>query len=306
MNTNGTGRSRLLWLALATALLVPGFVHAEVGVVVPVGSGSPGVVYIMNGLTEDPTPINPVWRKLGTVVDVNRLTLNVIGETNGDGAPSLLSDAGSGLVVAAWSRNSASGFDVVVSRFTNGAWTAEQVVASSPANELDPQIVLDPNGSVHLFYWVDGAMPQVFHVVAPSDLSSWSAPILVSQPGEIARHPAAAFHNGVLHVAYELDNFGNGNTPREVVLSHLENGTFITEVVAMTDNMGEVQPQVHSHGGHLWVDWVDAETTGGSGELAWTRLNSTGQWEAIHYEPFFDSVERNYRTRGGARLKAIQ
>jgi hypothetical protein len=54
------------------------------------------------------------------------------------------------------------------------------------------------------------------------------------------------------------------------------------------------------------VDWIDFETTQGSGELAWTRLNAQGQWEAIRYEPFANYLEREYRTRGGARLKAIE
>jgi len=157
-----------------------------------------------------------------------------------------------------------------------------------------------------MFYWVDGTTPQVFHTVAPPDLSSWSAPVLVSQPGVAACRPAGAFYNGVLRVAYEVHNFGSGNTPRQVVLARCEAGAFTTEVVAMTNNLGEVRPQVHSHAGHLWVDWVDTETTGSSGELAWTRQNAQGQWEAIRYEPFANREQRDYLVRGGARLKAIE
>ena len=306
MNTNGTGGSRLLGLALAAALLAPGILRAEVGVVTQAGSTQLAVVYLLNGMSEDPSPINPVWRKFGTMIDMNRVTLNATGDANGDGDPSLVSDAVSGLVVAAWSRNSPSGFDVVVSRFVDGAWTAPAVVAGSPANELDPQLALGPDGSVHLFYWVAGPTPQVFHVVAPANLSSWSAAVLVSPPGEAARRPAVAFYDGVLHVAYQLDNFGNGNTPRQVVLARLDNGTFIPEVVAVTENLGDVEPQVHSHSGHLWVDWVDAQTTGGSGEIAWTRLTAAGQWEVIRYAPFANIGERNFITRGGTRMQAIQ
>jgi hypothetical protein len=109
-----------------------------------------------------------------------------------------------------------------------------------------------------------------------------------------------------LRVAYEVHNFGSGNTPRQVVLARFEGGAFTPEVVAMTNNLADVRPQVHSHGGHLWVDWVDHETTGGSGELAWTRLSSQGQWEAIQFEPFANREQRDYRVRGGARMKAIE
>jgi hypothetical protein len=194
----------------------------------------------------------------------------------------------------------------VVSKFESGTWTAPQVVIGGSENELDPQFVLAPDGSVHMFYWVDGTTPQVFHRVAPADLSSWSAPDLVSQPGEASLRPAGAFHNGVLRVAYEVHNFGSGNTPRQVVLARFENGAFIPEVVAMTNNLGDVRPQVHAHAGHLWVDWVDQEVTDGSGEVAWTRFSAQGQWQGIQYAPFANREERDYRVRGGVRLQAIE
>jgi hypothetical protein len=305
MNANGIRRFWVSCFAVALGVCAWGRVGAEVGVVLQPTTAGPGVTYIMNGLTEDPSPIHGIWRQL-TPVDLTHVTLNAAGEANGDGAPSLISDADSGLVVAAWARNSANGFDVVVSSFAGGAWTTPAVVVGSTANELDPQLVLDPDGSVHLFYWVDGATPQVFHTVAPSDLSSWSTPVAVSQPGQSSCRPAAAFYNGILHVAYEVHEFGYGNSPREVVLAHLESGAFITEVVALTNNLDDITPQVHSHAGRLWVDWVDSEDTAGAGELAWTRLNSAGQWDTIRYEGFANIEQRDFRTRGGARLKAIE
>jgi len=237
--------------------------------------------------------------------DVSRTTLNTAGEVNGDGNPSLVNDPSSGLVVAAWARNSASGFDVVVSHFANGAWTAPEVVAGGSANELDPQLVLAPDGSVHMFYWVDGSVPQVFHVTAAASLASWSTPLRVSDPDDPSCRAAGGFHNGVLRVAYEVHTFGSGNTPKEVVLARLENGAFTPEIVAITNNLGTVHPQVHSHAGRFWVDWVDTEDSGGGGELAWTRLDAQGQWESIRYEPFGDVGQREYHVRGGARMKAI-
>jgi len=291
-------------LAMTAGAVVPTIAHSEVGVASGSGLSQHRVSYVLE-IVDDPTPITTIWRRVSPV-DAIRFVLNPEGEQNGDGGPSIVADANTGLVAAAWARNSASGFDVVLSRFVNDAWTAPQVVAASSANELDPQLVLDPNGSIHVFYWVDGATPQVFHSVAPSDLSSWSTPAVVSQSGVAACRPAGAFYNGVLRVAYEVHNFGSGNTPREVVLARFENGAFTPEVVAMTNNLGDVRPQVHSHAGHIWVDWVDYETTGGSGELAWTRLNAQGQWQTIQFEPFANREERDYLVRGGARIKAIE
>lgn len=290
--------------AIAAGMLVHGIARAEVGVVASPGLTSHRIVYHL-GLTEDPTPFGSIWRKLSPI-DVVHVTLNPEGEANGDGIPSIISDANSGLIAAAWSRNSTSGFDIVVSLFVADAWTTPQVVVATPANEHDPQVVLAPDGSVHMFYWVDSATPQVFHTTAPSDLSSWSAPVLVSEPGVASCRPAGAFHNGVLRVAYEVHNFGSGNTPREVVFARFENGAFTPEVVAMTNNLSDVRPQVHSHAGRLWVDWVDTETTGGSGELAWTRQDAQGQWETIQFAPFANREQRDYLVRGGARFAAIE
>jgi hypothetical protein len=291
-------------LAIAMGLLAHGATRAEVGVVRQVGPSAHLIAYVWD-ITEDPSPINGVWLKL-TPNDEYHLDLNPQGGANGDGMPSLVSDASANQVVVAWARNSASGFDIVVSRFTGGAWTLPAVVVGSAGSELDPQLVLDPGGSVHMFYWVDGTQPQVFHTVAPSDLSSWSTPVLVSQPGEDSCRPTGAFHNGILRVAYEVHTLGNGSTPREIVLSRFEGGAFVPEVVAMTNNPGAVRPEVHSHSGHLWVDWIDAEAPDGSGEIGWTRLDAQGQWEAIRYQPFANYQEREYFVLPGTRLHAIE
>lgn len=308
MNANRTPSSMaFVWrIALAFGLIAPTFSRAEVGVAMMPGSPGPRIAYVLGVIEDGPSPWSSIaWRPVGLGTG-SRIVLNPQGEPNGDGAPTLLSNPATGMVAAAWARDSAGGFDVVVSQFVDGAWTAAQVVAGSPAQEFDPQLVLAPDGSVHIFYWVEGATRQVFQVTAPADLSSWSAPVLVSQPGESACRPAGAFYNGVLHVAYEVHNFGNGNSPRQVVLARFDNGVFTPEVVAMTNNLGGVYPQVHSHGGRLWVDWVDEEASDGSGEIAWTRMNAEGQWDSIHYSAFANYEQREYQVRSGVRVAVIQ
>jgi hypothetical protein len=279
--------------------------YAEVGAVWSPGAPSTKLVgYKMQAIGDDPDPVDTlVWRPFSPPAS-GRVVLNPGGEANGDGAPSLLMDATSSLLVAAWSRNSVAGFDIVTSQFVDGAWTTPQVIVAGATNDLDPQLVQDAAGVIHLFYWADGASPQVFDTQT-ADLSSWSTPQLVSQPGEIAVRPAAAVYQGVLRVAYEVHDFGYGNSPREVVLSRFDGAAFVTEVVAMTNNLGTVSPQVHAHSGHLWVDWIDAQNAG-AGEVAWTRLDAQGHWEPIHYAPFASAVERDYFVRGGVRMQAIQ
>jgi len=279
--------------------------RAEIGVIRPNAPAPALQVYQLAGIGDDPDPIHPVWRVYGQAA--NRAVLNPTGEANGDGAPSLLADPSTGLVAAAWSRNSANGFDVVLSRFDGTAWAEPQVIAgASGVNELDPQIVAGVDGSVHLFYWIDSPSPRVFYTSAPAGLATWSTPIPVSPLGQVTCRPAGVFFGGQLRVAYEVHEFGYGNTPRQVVIARYEGGSFVTEVVAMTSYAGEVRPQAHAHGGRLWVDWIDAETSGHSGELAWTRLDSAGLWEPISYQPYTGVAEREYLVRGGARMLAIQ
>jgi hypothetical protein len=292
--------------AILGIVIASGVCRAEVGTFwTPAQPTAHLVGYKWLAIGDDPDPINQIWRQY-SVPGTGRAVLNPEGDANGDGMPSMLIDPGSGLLAVAWARNSATGFDVVISRFDAGAWTTPQVVAGTSANELDPQLVLDADGSVHLFYWVDGASPRVFHRQAPADLSSWSAPLLVSHPGQSACRPAGVVFQGVLRVAYEVHDFGFGNAPRQIVLARFTNGAFVTEVVSITNNLGNVSPEVHAHGGRLWVDWVDAETSGGSGEVAWIRLNPQGHWESIHYESFVNREQRDFLVRGGVRMRAIE
>jgi hypothetical protein len=305
-NIDRIGRRRSTVILLLTLVIVGATkLNAEVGVVRPISPAPALQIYQLAGIGDDPDPIHPIWRVYGQ--SPQRAVLNPTGEANGDGPPSLMASPSSGLAAAAWSRNSASGFDVVVSRFDGTSWTEPQVVAGAPdVNELDPQLVAAPDGSVHLFYWSDGPSPQVFYTSTPAGMATWSAPIPVSPPGQLTCRPAGVFFGGVLRVVYEVHEFGFGNSPRQVVIARYESGTFITEIVATTNYLGEVRPQVHAHGGKLWVDWIDAETSEGSGELAWTRLNPEGYWELIEYQPYYGHTEREYFVRGAARTLAIQ
>src|SRR5262249_31108237 len=161
-----------------------------------------------------------VWHRTSPVGSAN-VVLNPEGEANGDGEPSILAEPALGWYAAAWSRSSTSGFDVVVSRFVSGAWTTPQVGVDEAANALDPQLVVDAAGVVHLFYWHDGGSPQVLEARS-TDLQTWSAPTVVSQPGEVACRPSGAVYQGVLRVAYEVHEFGYGNSPRKVVLARYD------------------------------------------------------------------------------------
>jgi len=281
---------------------VPTPSHAEVGVSLgDPGNADPiGGPYILGTILDDPDPFSIVWRQFGPT-GPGRIVLNPQGEVNLDGYPSMLRNPVSDFPVVAWARNSAQGYDIVVSHFDGSAWSGPEVIAASSYDELDPQLVLDPaDGSVHLFYWVDEATPRVMHSSAPADLSSWSGPVQVSQAAEEACRPHGVFHDGSLYVAYEVHDYGFEQTPRQIVLSKKVGGAFEPLVVAITHQSGEVRPQVHSHAGRVWVDWIDSDL-----EAAWTRKDGQGQWQPLSYEPYGSVEERDYHVRGGIRTLAI-
>ena len=298
----GIGRRNLtLGLAVAVALGFLAPVSAEVSVHdSPAAQTVVGPFQILQIIIDEGDPFGLHWTDVSSSSNPDRIALNPGGDANGDGRPSMLRNPFSELPTVAWARNSASGYDVVVSHFTHGAWSEPEAVADGADDELDPWLALDPSdGTVHLLYWVDGAIPTVLHRQAPADLSSWSTPLQVSDGIEPAHRPAAAFHDGVLKVTFEVHPFGQGQTPREIVMAEKDGPSFLEQVMGVSNHDEPLWPQIHRHGGKLWLDWIDADD-----EMAWIRLE-TGGWSVPQYETFQSVEELEFFVRGTIRSQAI-
>ena len=279
---------------LTAAVSMPAL--AEIGAYIH-ANGSTSV-YALQGIIDETEPVGTTWIRYFPD-SPQRSVLNDQGFANEDGPPSLI--LRSALPVAAWARNSPAGYDIVVSRFTGGSWTAPQTVAGSSADELDPTLVRDASdGSIHLLYWVLDGTPRVMHRQAPADLSSWSAPVQVSQLGEIACRPSGVIHEGVLQVVYEVHGLGYGSTPRQIVLAVQDGQAFSSEVLATTQYDADNWPQVHSTRDNLWVDWIDTEC-----DMGWMRRQPGGGWEPVQTEFFETPEERDYRVRQQVRILAL-
>ncbi len=277
---------------------------AEVGAVIPDAGSDPTIadINILLHIIDSPDPVTGnIWVRYNADSST-RFILNDAGYLNNDGRPAILAAGSPRRQLAAWSRNSAQGYDVVLSRFEAGGWTTPEPLADDPnLDEMDPALVMDPaTGNVHLFYWENGATPRVMHRWTDPSLSSWSVPEQVSAAGEAACRPGAAFHNGILRVAYELHDYGYGQTPRQVVVARQDGSSWTPEVVAISQQPGELRPELHSHNGVLWIDWIDSDF-----DAAWTRMDAQGVWEPIQYEPYADLEEREFHVRGAIRSKAI-
>jgi len=275
---------------------IPG-AQAEVGV-----GGEQGFAALLklSIIVEDPDPFDTAWRRFAADSE-SRFILNDAGDANGDGEPTFLINPVSQLPIVAWSRNSPQGYDVVVSHFAAGAWSEPEVLADSAADELDPFLLTDPqDGTVHLFYWVHDASPRVMHRQAPADLSSWTLPVQISQPAEIACRPAAVFHQETLTVVYEAHDFGFGSTPRQIVLATHDGLGFTASSVAFSGHAGANWPQVHSRKGKLWIDWIDGESA-----LSWRRQSQSGGWDPVQAEGFSNIEDRDYHVRARVKIQAL-
>lgn len=298
---------RLCGTAKAASLLVAAILAAplglaEVGIPLgPPGTGRPPIVVSIIG--DDPDPFGTVWDRHSPPLS-GAIPLNPNGTSAGDGYPSSVVHPGTGEPIVAWSKNSPSGYDIVISRFVSGDWTPAAIVVDWGVDVRDPSIAVAPDGRVHLVYWSDGADPAVWHVEAPADLSSWSSPVRVSSSGTPASRPSAVFHEDQLRVSYESHPFGFGSTPRAIVLARREGSSFTPELVALSNHSGSGDVRVGSHSGRLWVEWVDAVTATGAGEVAWVRRGAGG-WETIRYVPFDSAFDREFHERPGIRLLVV-
>ncbi len=297
-NTTDMFTSLLRLWALVFLMIVPLGVRAEVLVVAISASPASANGYIFAGIYDGPDPVPHFWSRYSN--NPNLIVLNPEGTTNGDGPPSMLGNP-SGLNIVAWAKNSSTGYDVVYSRFANGAWSAPEVLAGSPVDEQDPFLLQGPDGAIHLFYWEAGTALRVMYKKASPDLSSWTPPVQISEEGLPACRPAAVFHQGVLYVTYEVHDYGYGQTPRQVIVARQDGDAFVREVLAITHNADPIWPQIHSRNGRLWVDWIDAP-----GQMVWTRKDDGGAWMPIQPEPYGSTLQREFFVRGTIQYLASQ
>ena len=278
--------------------LVSCSVWAEVGV----ATEGPQVkaIYVNKIIVDDSDPVSSVWIAQGG--GPGRHVLNEDGFLNGDGKPSVVYNPGPGLPIVAWAKYSSSGYDVVISSFSNGAWSSPVAVADSSADELDPFLILNPaDGLVHLLYWINDSSPRVMYTQALEDLSSWSSPVQVSDIGEAACRPTAVFHENSLSIIYESHGQELGSTPRQIVLATRNGPGFATEVLASTSHPEPNWPEVHSNGEQLWTDWID-----GTWEMAWTCRLASGSWDSVQTEHFDSIEERDYQARGSIKNQVLE
>jgi hypothetical protein len=168
-------------------------------------------------------------------------------------------------------------------------------------DELDPVLLADPEtGQLWVIYWIADVAPRVVLRTAAADGLTWSTPVPVSAPGDVARRPHAVLHEGQLQVVYESIGGGFPSTPRQMTAARSDGPTFVWSTIDQTYFSEESWPQVHSKRGRLWVDWIDAD-----GELAWSEHQPAG-WTPVSIEPYVDSFDLEFHARGRVAAQVLE
>jgi hypothetical protein len=154
---------------------------------------------------------------------------------------------------------------------------------------------------VRLLYWEAGPTPRILARSAAPDLSAWSAPEVVSEPGVGSARPAAVVHDGALWIIYEVHQAGSDTSPRQVVVARESNGQWLREVIAVSSADDPLRPEIHSRSGQLWIDWIDAP-----GQVLWLRREASGSWTPIGSVGYTNQLERDFFARGSVRVLAVQ
>lgn len=218
------------------------------------------------------------------------------------GSPETAVDVPGGRALVLWSERVGNAFRVALAPagddgFLSGSWL-------SAPNPVDPRpsATFLPDGTAWLVYLAaESSQTRAFRRVASATTGIWGESEAISLPGEQVGSAHVTEHGGRPHVVY-----ARVDGPATSIVHATHDGTaWIHEVVATSAFAGEVRPQIHSHAGVLWIDWVDAQAPTGAGELGWKRREAAGSWEPTRYVGFDTPFDRDYHDRPGIRLLAI-
>lgn len=241
------GRGCIACLLASLIALFPWSIRAEVSASTPDPSTSLFVV----GIIEDPDPIpHLLWEPVRDVDPA--LFLNVSGAARGDGPPDAAYDLTTCRPLVVWAYH-AGDRDVAFAEWNNGSWENTAFLAATAADELDPRIFVEPDGTAHVVWWIPGAPSRMYRLLRPAGSAVWGSAELLGINGQPGRRPSVALHEGKVLVAYERD----GAQGKEVAVAERTGpGEYSTKtVVASNQGLSVLEPVMHVENGRLWVDW---------------------------------------------------
>ena len=211
-------------------------------------------------------------------------------------------DLPGGRALVLWSERAGGVYRVALAPVSDDGFLPGALMSAPSAVDPRPSATFLPDRSAWVVYVEsDGVSGQVFRRTASPTTGIWGAPEAISLPGEMVSSAHVVAHDGAAHVVYARRD---GPATSIVHATH-DGASWNREVVGTSAYAGEALPQIHSHAGVLWIDWVDAQAPTGAGELGWKRRDPSGAWEATRYTGFDTPLRREFHDRPGIRLQAI-
>lgn len=200
---------------------------------------------------------------------VQKLNINGGTGTHPDGWPSPAWDTNySAVPEVAWAHWDGADYEIVVSRFTAGAWTTPLALTSTSGDESDPELAYTPTGSARIVYWSGSS---AYMLLKPAG-GSWGSPILI---GSGNRPTTTGVETD--RVAYQHVSGANV----EVIAAVYSGGSWASTTVSSQsyNASGDIDVRMATASGQTWICWESGAT-----QLAYSKLLANGTWTSVQYE----------------------
>lgn len=154
------------------------------------------------------------------------------------------------------------------------------VVSDDPQDDLDPRIVVDPDGDTWIVWWRAAATHEVLVRKRTYSDQSWSGERRVSTANESSRKPSVVHDGSTVWLAYELDDAGGKSIAVNSIIDEPDPIPTRT-ILGSTSYLGELDVRMHSDSSHLWVTWIDSDAW-----IGWSEYDTDiDAWTPAAFEP---------------------
>jgi hypothetical protein len=207
--------------------------------------------------------------------------------------PDLRFNAQSGLIETVDSTWSGSEYNV---RYTVATGDGEQftsvLLSTNAANDLDPRIVLSSAGDACVAWWRDRTPNTIVYRKHDFATGVWSAERPVGLSTESNSRPRLAYNAGRIWAAYQIQSAKCRNVGAQIIDDDPEP---VRSIIASTTYTGDLDIQLVSDSGHLWVSWIDTNRRVGYSEFQYEKQ----LWSA----PLFESFSTDTPAAARARIR---
>jgi hypothetical protein len=171
-----------------------------------------------------------------------------------------------------------------------GSLASSVLLSSNSANDLDPRIAINPSGNAYVVWWRDTPTDKILFRKRTLATGLWAGEQTVGMPSESNARPRIAIAGGSPWVAYQIQGARSRSIGAQIIADGPEPFRII---LATTSFGGDLDIQIHSVSGHLWVTWVDTSQRVGYAQYDFDKQF----WLPTGYESFASDSIANARSR---------